>query len=116
METKHTPGPWMVKHSVTKDSFNVVTKKIGCNYKISRCAYLFIDGYPNISQLNKHEAEANAKLIASAPELLQSLNEAKEALEWYMENTKPIENDWQTFHDLGMNVIVKSEEIITKAT
>lgn len=57
-----------------------------------------------------------SELLRQRTELLQALKEYKEALEKYMENTKTIDNDWQTFHDLGMNLRVKSEEIIAKAT
>lgn len=103
METKHTKGEWESKEIFTDTGsyFKVISGGI------SIC---------NIITRNMEEAEYNAKLIAASPEMLESLKEAKYALEWYMENTKPIENDWQTFHDLGMNVRVKSEEIITKAT
>lgn len=71
METKHTPGPWLVKHSESKDAFNVVGTQLGCNYKIARCAYLTINDCPLVSKQNKKEANANAKLIAAAPDLLK---------------------------------------------
>lgn len=65
MSAKHTPGPWRVKRSESKPAFNVVGTKVGCKYKIARCPY--------ISDDDKQEAEANAKLIAAAPELLKAL-------------------------------------------
>lgn len=65
MSAKHTPGPWRVKRSESKPAFNVVGTKVGCKYKIARCPY--------ISDDDKQEAEANAKLIAAAPELLEAL-------------------------------------------
>lgn len=37
-------------------------------------------------------------------QLTERLKEAKKIVKWYMENTKP-DNDYQTFHDLGMNFI-----------
>jgi len=39
----------------------------------------------------------------SQPDLICKLKEAEEIIKWYMENTTPDNNDYQTFHDLGMN-------------
>lgn len=109
METKHTKGKWEYEGG-DNSSIDII---------LPNDATISIDRnnrYTDSFAMSREEMEANAKLICVAPLLLQSLNEAKEALEWYMENTKPMDNDWQTFHDLGMNLRLKSEEIITKAT
>jgi hypothetical protein len=68
MKTKHTPGPWMVKHSESKIAFNVISTALGAKYKIAICPYI------HIVLGERGEAEANAKLIAAAPELLETLN------------------------------------------
>lgn len=40
------------------------------------------------------------------------LKQSIETIKWYMENTTPDNNDYQTFHDLGMNTMHNSEELI----
>lgn len=63
---KHTPGPWKV---VNWRGETVVSpdKDLNCQY--------------TICQLYGPDAEANANLIASAPELLET---CKMQLEWYL--------------------------------
>lgn len=75
---KHTPGPWLAKHSQSKEAFNVVGTHIGQLYKISRCEYLKTERMPTVSERNKAEAEANAKLQAAAPEMLKFIMEIVE--------------------------------------
>jgi len=73
---KFTKGKWEVKHSESKPAFNVVGTQLGGKYKIARCPYMqdktFSKEYNN-KEID--EAQANAKLIASAPEMLEMLIE-----------------------------------------
>lgn len=75
--TKHTPGPWKhyVTHPLSGAVWFVVTDKDGYgpiidvggkdnNGQIAEAKYLITDG---------NEIEANARLIAAAPELLEVL-------------------------------------------
>lgn len=34
MKFNHTPGPWAVKHSESKDAYNVIGTAVGLKYKI----------------------------------------------------------------------------------
>lgn len=80
MNTKHTSGPWKVQHSESKPAFNVIGTILGGKYKIARCPYVFLqDGEQRniINDREREEAEANAKLISAAPELLQALRIVK---------------------------------------
>lgn len=94
MESKHTPGPW------NKYSDN---RGIGA---------LQIDGDEG-SQLvslvygrDAHEQNANAKLIASAPELLNSLIDARELLK-----------DWGIDEEAAGHALLHHiESVIKKAT
>ena len=96
MNTKHTPGPWKVKHSETKDSFNVIGTIPGRLYKVCRCPYLR-------QEWDKKEAEANAKLIAAAPELLEALQELVKLYPHF-------------FPELANENIIKAKAAIQKAT
>jgi hypothetical protein len=59
---KHTPAPWGIE--IAADGLN---KWVGCSrYSVATIAEL-----PN--QVNIGEADANARLIAAAPELLEAL-------------------------------------------
>jgi hypothetical protein len=62
---EHTKGPWQVRHSDSKQAFNVVGTRLGGKYKIARCPYETDDKY--------EEAAANARLIAAAPEMVEML-------------------------------------------
>ena len=96
MEKKFTPGPWTVKHSESKPAYNVVGTVIGCLYKIARCSYYtshedkaIVTQMEIVNDHNRKEQEANAKLIAAAPELLDALIDAYLAL--YQGNCKTLE-------------------------
>lgn len=78
---KHTPGPWKVKHSESKEAYNVVGTHVGQLYKICQCLYMTTESMPNVSEKNKLESEANAKLIAAAPDMLKFIMEMAEIYE-----------------------------------
>jgi len=84
--TKHTPGPWMVGH------FNDV--RTGDGYR----------SLANVSSSFELPAEANARLIAAAPELLEAL-EAFKAIDAF--------DGW---HPKYRDAIAKAEAAIAKAT
>lgn len=73
MKTLFTKGPWQVKHSESKPAFNVIGTALGGKYKIARCPYVVTGNEKDIDDRLVKEAEANARLIASAPELLEAL-------------------------------------------
>ena len=63
MKTKHTEGTWIVNGLI-------ITAKLSSNpneYHLKVCEVA------NNSSAHPHEAEANAKLIAAAPDLLEAL-------------------------------------------
>ena len=84
--TKHTHGPWMVGH------FNDVRTR---------------DGYRSLANVSSYfelPAEANARLIAAAPELLEAL-EAFKAIDAF-----------EGWHPKYRDAIEKAEAAIAKAT
>lgn len=66
---KGTRGLWAVKHSESKEAWNIIGTTLGGKYKVARCPY-----FP----FEKDEAKANAQLMASAPELLEMLSKVLE--------------------------------------
>ena len=72
-EVKHTPGPWRTRKSESEapDDFVVMADKTG--ESICDCTA----GNPYMSE---EEALANARLIATAPEMLLALKEIIEEL------------------------------------
>lgn len=79
MTTKHTPGPWTVR----LDYDNNITQQ-----KPGRHTIRSNDGW-NLERIwegvgtsyTKEQADANARLIAAAPELLQACKDAYEMLD-----------------------------------
>lgn len=70
-ENKHTPGEWQVK--IKAGTNNLCRIKAG-NGSIIADAYCFAEGR------SSEEAEANAKLIAACPQLLEALEKLDEAI------------------------------------
>lgn len=70
-ETKHTPGPWYINW--TRLSGNVIGFHIADAVRGSTLPICEHYGNPTLNSSN--EAEANARLIAAAPELLAVLQE-----------------------------------------
>lgn len=66
--------------------------------------------------VGKIEADANGKLFECAPEMLEKLKESLAVISWYMDNTKPEDNQHSDFFNIGMNQRQVLEELISKAT
>lgn len=62
METKHTPGPWLV-----------FTNPIGVGVCVDASDVAHCSGFD--SKRSRGEEEANARLIAAAPDMLAALKE-----------------------------------------
>ena len=73
MSTQHTPGPWIGAGPSFGDQFPRYTTEITTEDE------RYGDGYIQICELPFHhhdeENEANARLIAAAPDLLEALKE-----------------------------------------
>ena len=72
--TKPTEGPWEVKHSQSKDAWNIIGTRLGGLYKIARLPY-HQDKRMSVQWNEDQKAKqlANANLMATAPDLLEEL-------------------------------------------
>lgn len=75
METKYTKGKWIKRNGDSDCKFDILGE-FGTNKTIAII--------PNKCFVGDEEAEANAKLIASAPELLETLKKLKSDAEVYL--------------------------------
>lgn len=73
--SKHTPGPWVV----SSDSTRILTNEYGPDYEIANC-----DGMASGHPAPKEFQIANAKLIATAPKLLETLKMARNVVLGYL--------------------------------
>ena len=82
METKHTPGQWEIS-SEASNLFKVCAKEDKRNSDNKRLVIASIpweSPWESDVRRTKEQAEANAKLIAAAPELLEALIKVSEYL------------------------------------
>ena len=73
---KHTPGPWRVKDRTENETIVFAGK----NFKVAEVEHPHWDD----------EAKANAALIAAAPELLAACEAARESLNGFGTEDKPL--------------------------
>ena len=76
--TKHTPGPWHTTKPIESNGYVWVDPSDGCCGDVATA-------WPT----HQGSAEANANLIAAAPELLEALEAARRKIEWIL----PVEWD-----------------------
>lgn len=108
-EAKHTPGPWEISERECGLGCHCKMYDINAQYPEDTEAErnLMIVGTANGQNavwLKKGETDANARLIAAAPELL-------EALQYMLDNYKANEAK-----GLGIGPIMKAKAAIAKAT
>lgn len=89
-DLKHTPGPWFIKQVESK--FMIVHE--------SECAVICTTN--DWDEKFKDEEQANARLIAAAPELLAALIEARSLLE---ESEQCYEN--QMFRNVQIDAAIR---------
>jgi hypothetical protein len=88
MTTKHTPGPWQVKPAAGGNLFICSSSR---KPSIAGVALTAIG-------IDREESEANAKLIAAAPDLLNAL---QGVMDWWMNDTDGAEEMPRELFDDG---------------
>lgn len=110
-ETKHTPGPW-VQHGTQvtdADGYEIADAQETC-ILLGYSEKLGIDHWANDDRASRdrseQEAEANARLIAAAPQMLEALQDV-------ISNDDLSRNDWDRE---TMRVLRAVQAAIAKAT
>ena len=94
MSAKHTPGPWVIQRYVGSDAFQVHAwgrESNGWQPKPLPVAWIPNGWYRGDGALH-NELEANARLIAAAPVLLDQLRFAVALLKPIFGNTPQVES------------------------
>ena len=117
--TKHTPGPWAFKDDGTIRSKAFGNSDQMCDYRgiivCDLCRATGCDEWPPGRTHAIPEAEANARLIAAAPELLEACRDC-------VENCTRCENglvavlDMDGSHDEPCPCCTPAQQAIAKAT
>jgi hypothetical protein len=103
----HTPGPWVVRQdSRDRDG---LWELVGYDIESEKgCEIVGCEGI----EAWKDNAEANARLIAAAPELLAALREALQSLEYVQDkHGEKITGGFKRLDDMG-----RARRAIAKAT
>lgn len=106
--TNHTPGPWTTDEDDHDALYQNIKIKAGKHHTV--CT-VWIDDAP-VRDFNA-EQQANARLIAAAPELLEALKQCRLALEPY-DDVKP--RDWKTDREKLAFAHQAARAAIAKAT
>lgn len=95
MEKKHTPGPWEIR----------------VGFDVTGYPCYFIKGVSGDEKRNYERLEANAHIMASAPELLEALKACRLELHWLMKQQSKIAAARCVVeaHDRALAAIAKAE-------
>ena len=71
---KGTKGKWRLKHSESKNAWNIIGTELGGKYKLARVPYLKVDEmYVDTNVVRERIAHLDALLMSRAPEMLEML-------------------------------------------
>lgn len=106
METKHTQGKWEITDILEPQG--TLSGSISIGVKNSGRQWIAEAKGSHINQgMTIEEFTANAKLIASSPEMLEMLKEIVHIFK---------RGEFDTDQNIGGRLLIKANELITKAT
>ena len=109
MNYKHTQGEWGVDYGG-----GTLVYAVDCGTTICEINHYRRNGGKGDEQ-PEDEAEANAKLIASAPKLLENEIKNLDLLEWFLSKSREF-NMWSDKIQVLQNRISETKLVITNAT
>jgi hypothetical protein len=81
VSNRHTPGPWGVEDPFGPDLLLIVSRPSGPPHQWGHIAQVSLERENNLDPTRK-EAEANARLIAAAPDMLETLKDIAARQTW----------------------------------
>ena len=106
-QAKHSPAPWKAEEWMIGQGQEPRTEMVLHNNVHQIGKLTWSDAADKPWDISKGEQQANARLIAAAPELLQACREALADLEGYLA-------EWET--DPAMETVQELRAVIAKAT
>jgi len=104
---KHTPGPWNIQ-DLTK-TWNGKEGDWHGGFRLAASDNCCLGIIGHVDARYKHQAKANAHLIAAAPEILEAL---KEITQHAFDDDTPnehIREDFERMRDIAFDAIAKAE-------
>jgi len=113
MNAKHTPGPWRIQDlQPAIRAGNCKAGPDGTRFRVYGDTTLWLDVVADSDGFVFGENEANARLIAAAPELLEALIEERRVRLLGQES----EVHWESMRDLRRASAADTDAAIAKAT
>jgi hypothetical protein len=95
-EVKHTPGPWII----TQESYGTVIRGAEVVRESDGYEYPFREYVASTWGERSDTTDADARLIAAAPEMLDALRRASMALAWASDREPVLIDDYNAVNDI----------------
>jgi len=107
---KHTPGPWTAHRNSSFWEFGNYDHEHGQIGDVCASQHIYANGVKLSDGIAEDVAEANAKLIAAAPEMLEALKNIRNAIRTGAVKIVTDQDEaWE-------NAMIKANQVIAKAT
>jgi len=115
-EFKGTFGEWIVKHSESKNAWNVIGTQLAGKYKIARFPYLHKElNSEEFNMKEKYESFANAIAASKAPNMISLLTKCLNKFSSTLDYLKESEFENELTEDI-VPLMADIEKLIKEAT
>jgi len=107
----HTPGPWLLNHNTNwkTNPFSVTVRKPGVHSAT-------VANIPTRMTIPPQEQQANARLIANAPALLEALQEMTNQYERLLVESRITQRDAKVMREMMPHYTGAARAVIAQAT